>query len=148
MQSFGDKTLTSANSTVLWRAKGYNDQFARLEGYQADNAFTFGEGAIGETVMGVDGFQSGAYTPHEVDFNVHLQANSPSRFHLDQVFNKIIQQQETMLFEFQIDIPSIKMRFICKGFPVNVARGATAKKTLDGANFSWKLGEITPETMA
>lgn len=40
MQSFGEKTLTSANSTVLWRAKGYNDQFARLEGYQARAAHT------------------------------------------------------------------------------------------------------------
>lgn len=74
-----DKTLTAANSILLVRAKGYNKSWVKMEGYAADNAFDFGQGAIGETVIGVDGVQSGGFTPYEVDLNIQLQANSPSR---------------------------------------------------------------------
>ena len=145
MQTFTDKTLTAANSVLLFRAKGYNDSFVPVMGYAADNAFSFGEGAIGETVMGVDGFQSGAFTPYEVDFNIQLQANSPSRDHFDNVVKKMRTEQETLPFEFHCTIPSIKKRYIAKGFMVSTPGGTNAKKTLEAVTFSFKLGEITVE---
>ena len=63
MQTISDRTLTSANSILLMRVKGFNDNFVQIEGYAADNAFDFGQGKIGETMMGVDGQQSGGFTP-------------------------------------------------------------------------------------
>ena len=148
MTVFTDKTLTAANSVGLWRAKGYNDNFARLEGYAADNAFTFGDATIGETVMGVDGIQSGAYLPHEIDFSIHLQANSPSRDHFDKVFGKIRANQETMAFEFQFDIPAVKKRYTAKGFPVTIPGGTSAKQALESGTYNFKLGEINVEDIA
>ncbi|WP_240030761.1 hypothetical protein [Neisseria lactamica] len=70
MQTVSDRTLTAANSILLMRVKGFNDNFVQIEGYAADNAFDFGQGKIGETLMGVDGQQSGGFTPYEVDFNI------------------------------------------------------------------------------
>ena len=55
MQTISERTLTSANSILLMRVKGFNDNFVQIEGYAADNAFDFGQGKIGETTMGVDG---------------------------------------------------------------------------------------------
>ena len=72
MQTVSDRTLTAANSILLMRVKGFNDNFVQIEGYAADNAFDFGQGKIGETMMGVDGQQSGGFTPYEVDFNIQL----------------------------------------------------------------------------
>ena len=76
MQTVSDRTLTAANSILLMRVKGFNDNFVQIEGYAADNAFDFGQGKIGETMMGVDGKQSGGFTPYEVDFNIQLAPTS------------------------------------------------------------------------
>lgn len=145
MQTFTDKTLTAANSVLLWRAKGYNDSFSRVEGYAADNAFDFSDNAIGETQMGVDGFQSGAFIPSEVDFNIQLQANSPSRVHFANVVKKIRSDQETLPFEFQVTLPSIRKRYVAKGFLVSAPIGTSAGKSLKPVTYGFKLGEIVEE---
>lgn len=92
MQTVSDRTLTAANSILLMRVKGFNDNFVQIEGYAADNAFDFGQGKIGETMMGVDGQQSGGFTPHEVDFNIQLAPTSKSRDYFDQFTNDILQR--------------------------------------------------------
>lgn len=40
MQTVSDRTLTAANSILLMRVKGFNDNFVQIEGYAADNALT------------------------------------------------------------------------------------------------------------
>lgn len=139
MRTNVEKTLTSANSVLLVRAPGYNKQWVKMEGYAADNAFDFGQGAIGETVMGVDGVQSGGFTPYEVDFNIQLQANSPSRSYFDGIINHINTNQETVPFEFSVEIPSIRKRYSASGFMVNVPGGTNAKKLLESATYSFKV---------
>ncbi|MEN2922475.1 hypothetical protein DNAOFDDG_02009 [Mannheimia haemolytica] len=134
-----DKTRTAANSILLVRAKGYNKSWVKMEGYAADNAFDFGQGAIGETVIGVDGVQSGGFTPYEVDLNIQLQANSPSRSFFDGVINHINNNQETVPFEFSCEIPSIGKRYSATGFLVNIPGGTNAKKLLESATYSFKV---------
>lgn len=139
MRTNTERTLTSANSILLVRAKGYNSQWVKMEGYAADNAFDFGQGQIGETVMGVDGTQSGGFTPYEVDFNIQLQANSKSRSFFDGVINHINKNQETVPFEFSVELPSIGKRYQASGFLVNVPGGTNAKKLLESATYSFKI---------
>lgn len=128
MQTVSDRTLTSANSILLMRAKGFIDNFVQLEGYAADNAFDFGQGKISETMMGVDGQQSGGFTPYEVDFNIQLAPTSKSRDLFDQLTNDIIRRQETRPIEFSVEIPG----------------GTTAKKTIESSTYSFKL-VVKPE---
>ena len=99
MRTNTEKTLTSANSILQIRAKGFNDNWVKLEQYAADNAFDYGQGSIGETVIGVDGIQSGGFTPYEVDLNIQLQANSPSRSYFDKLINHINNNHETVTLE-------------------------------------------------
>ena len=52
-----EKTITSANSVMMLRCEGVYDNWVRILGFQADNAWEFGDANIGETRMGVDGRQ-------------------------------------------------------------------------------------------
>lgn len=139
MRTNFDKTLTSANSIFLMRAKGFNANWIKAEGYAADNAFEFGQGNIGETVIGVDGVQSGGFTPYEVDLNIQLQANSPTRSFFDSVINHINNTQETIPFEFSVELPSIKKRYKATGFIVAIPGGTTAKKLLESVTYTFKV---------
>lgn len=145
MQTISDRTLTAANSVFLVRAKGFNDNFIRIEGYAADNAFDFGQGQIGETRMGVDGKQSGGFTPHEVDFNVQLESTSKSRDFFDALANHIKKKQETLVVEFSVEVPAIKKRHHATGFMVETAGGTTAKKLLEPATYSFRVIANTEE---
>lgn len=139
MRTYTERTITSANSILLVRALGYNKQWVKIEGYAADNAFDFGQGDIGETVMGVDGKQSGAYTPYQVPFNIALQANSPSRSYFDGIINHIHATEETVPFEFSVEIPSIRKRYSASGFMVNIPGGTNAKKVLESATYTFSI---------
>lgn len=139
MRTNTERTLTAANSILLIKAKGFNNNWTQIEGYAADNAFEFGQGAIGETVMGVDGVQSGGFTPYEIEFNIQLQANSNSRSYFDKLINYMNDQQETVPIEFSCEIPSIKKRYSCSGFLTSAAVGTTARKLLESATYSFKV---------
>lgn len=55
-------TITSANSVLMVRCAGVYDNYITMQGFQADNAWGFGDDAnISETRMGVDGKQSRLY---------------------------------------------------------------------------------------
>jgi len=139
MQTVSDRTLTAANSILLMRVKGFNDSFVQIEGYAADNAFDFGQGKIGETMMGVDGQQSGGFTPYEVDFNIQLAPTSKSRDYFDQFTNDILQRQETRMVEFLVEISAVKKRYYATGFLVEVPGGTSAKKTLESSTYGFRI---------
>lgn len=144
MAEIATKTLTSANSVLLWKAKGYNDQFAQAQGYKTDSAFSFNDVTVGETVMGVDGFQSGAYIQHEHQLTITFEANSPTRAHFARLYERMVSQQETFPMEFQVTIPSLGIRRVAKGFMVNIA-GIEAKKRMEAGSYTFNLGQVEEE---
>lgn len=146
MPSIATKTLTSANSVLLWKARGYSDSFVKAQGYKVDSAFEFGDATVGETVMGVDGIQSGAYIQHEHQLTISLEANSPTREHFSRMYERMTQQMETFPFEFQIDIPSLGIRRIASGFMVGTA-GISAKKRMDAGVYTFNIGKIEEESI-
>lgn len=139
MRTNTSKTLTSANSILMLRSSGFNDNWVKMQEYAADNAFDFGQGSIAETSMGVDGVQSGGFTPYEVDFNIQLQANSPSRDYFDSAINYFNNQQEVAAFDISCEIPSIKKRYQASGFLVAVPGGTSAKKLLESATYTLRI---------
>jgi hypothetical protein len=138
MQTIKNKTITSANSVLLLRAVGVVDQWVRIEGFAADDAFTAGKGAMGETSMGVDGFQSGGWTPYETQFDIALQANSPSRAFFDTVINAQDRAQEAYVIEISLELPSIKKRYTASGFITEGDSATTGKKVLQPVSYSLK----------
>lgn len=95
-------------------------------------------------MIGVDGQQSGGFTPYEVDFNIQLAPTSKSRDYFDQFTNDILQRQETRMAEFSVEIPAVKKRYTATGFLVEVPGGTTAKKTLESVTYSFRI-VVKPE---
>lgn len=147
MTQIAPKTLTAANSVLLWKAKGYSDSFSKAEGYKADSAFDFADVTVGETVIGVDGIQSGAYIQHEHTLTLTFEANSPTRAHFARIYERMTRDRETFPFEFQVDIPSLGIRRIAGGFMVQAA-GFGAKKRMEAGSFVFNLGRVEEEETA
>lgn len=132
-------TLTTANSILLFKADGYFDTPIRLQGFQADNAFSFGDAGMGETRMGVDGKQSGGWIAHEVQFTVMLEANSASRNQMEDFRGWCNSRQETSLVTFDLTLPATGKRVVASGFMTSASGGTSGQGLLAGSQYQFNL---------
>lgn len=132
-------TITSANSVLMVRCAGVYDNYITMQGFQADNAWGFGDANISETRMGVDGKQSMGYTPHEVEWMLHLEANSESIEHMENIRKDFNANMETRPIDIVVEIPSIQKRYSAKGALVKLTGGASGQKLLAGSQYTFRL---------
>lgn len=142
------RTITAANSVVMFSAEGYFDNAIQLQGFQIDNAFTFGDATIGETRIGVDGKQSGGWVSHEVPVTVFLEANSASRQPLEDYRAWVNANMETSRCTLDITIPSIGKRIIASGFLVSQSGGPSAQKLINGTQYVFNMVITGEEAIA
>lgn len=142
------RTLTAANSVVMFKAQGFYDQAIQLQGFQVDNAFGFGDATVGETRIGVDGKQSGGWVSHEVQVTVFLEANSVSRAQMEELFAWMNARMETALCTLDITIPSIGRRIVASGFPVTKTGGPSAQKLINGSQYVFNMVINAEESVA
>lgn len=133
------RTITAANSVVLFSTDSYFSTPIQLQGFQVDNAFSFGDAAIGETRIGVDGKQSGGWTSHEVPVTVFLEANSESRDLMENFRTHINNQMETERVTFDITIVATSKRISASGYLVSSSGGTSAQKLLQGTQYVFNL---------
>ncbi|HEI8419012.1 TPA: hypothetical protein SLE42_002996 [Morganella morganii] len=133
------KTITSANAVLMLRCEGVYDDYIRIQGFQVDNAWEFGEANIGETRMGVDGKQSIGYTPHETPWTLYLEANSVSTQVMENIRKDFNSNMETRFIEIIVEIPSIGKRYQGKGGMTTMTGGASGKKLLDGTSYNFNM---------
>lgn len=141
------RTLTAANSVILFSAEGYFDTPIQLQGFQVDNAFTFGDATVGETRMGVDGLQSGGWVSHEVPLTIFLEANSESRQQMEEFRAWMNAQKETALCTFDITLVATGKRTVGKGFMVSQSGGTSAQKLLAGSQYVFNLVVNSEDTI-
>ncbi|WP_272683269.1 phage tail fiber protein [Providencia sp. PROV156] len=134
-----EKTITAANSVMMLRCEGVYDNWVRILGFQADNAWEFGDANIGETRMGVDGRQSIGYTPHETPWTLYLEANSPSTQIMENIRKDFNANMETRFIEVIIEMPSIGKRYTGKGGMTSMKGGASGKKMLEGTAYNFNM---------
>lgn len=132
-------TITAANAVLKIRCKGVYDNYVTLQGFQADNAWAFGDASIGETRMGVDGKQSIGYTPHETPWTLYLEANSPSIEIMENIRKDFNNNMEARFIDIVVEIPSIKKRYSGTGGLTTLTGGASGKKLLDGTAYNFNL---------
>ncbi|BBG58509.1 TPA: phage tail fiber protein [Providencia alcalifaciens] len=133
------RTLTSANAVLMIRCKGVYDEFVKLQGFQADNAWNFGDANIGETRMGVDGKQSIGYTPHETQWTLYLEANSVSTQIMENIRKDFNANMEARFVDIVVEIPSIGKRYSATGGLTSMTGGASGKKMLDGTSYNFNM---------
>lgn len=142
------RTITAANSVVLFTAEGFYDQAIQLQGFQVDNAFSFGDATIGESRVGVDGKQSGGWVSHEVPVTVFLEANSASRQQMEDYRAWINANMETSKCTLDITIPSIGKRVVASGFLVSQGGGPSAQKLINGTQYVFNMIVNSEEAIA
>lgn len=133
------RTITAANAVLMLRCKGIYDEFVTIQGFQADNAWNFGEANIGETRMGVDGKQSIGYTPHETPWTLYLEANSASVQVMETIRKEFNSNMEARFIDVIVEIPSIKKRYSATGGLTSMTGGASGKKLLDGTSYNFNM---------
>lgn len=132
-------TITAANAVLMLRCKGVYDNFIKLQAFQADNAWGFGDATIGESRMGVDGKQSIGYTPHEVEWTLHLEANSPSIEIMENIRKDFNANMEARLIDIVVEIASVKKRYKASGALTGLSGGISGQKLLAGNQYKFKL---------
>lgn len=133
------RTITAANAVLMLRCKGVYDEFVTIQGFQADNAWNFGEANIGETRMGVDGKQSIGYTPHETPWTLYLEANSASVQIMETIRKEFNSNMEARFIDVIVEIPSIGKRYSATGGLTSMTGGASGKKLLDGTSYNFNM---------
>ncbi|EMA4783450.1 hypothetical protein U3C50_003215 [Providencia rettgeri] len=133
------RTITAANAVLMLRCKGIYDEFVTIQGFQADNAWNFGEANIGETRMGVDGKQSIGYTPHETPWTLYLEANSASVQIMETIRKEFNSNMEARFIDVIVEIPSIGKRYSATGGLTSMTGGASGKKLLDGTSYNLNM---------
>jgi hypothetical protein len=132
-------TITSANSVLMLRCKGVYDNYITLKSFQADNAWSFGDANLSEARIGVDGKQSMGYTPHQIEWTLHLEANSPSIAILENIRKDFNANMETRPIDIVVEIPSIKTRYSATGALISQSGGASGQKLLVGSQYKFNL---------
>ncbi|SCC09399.1 MULTISPECIES: phage tail fiber protein [Snodgrassella] len=132
-------TITAANSVLMLRCQGVYDNYITLKGFQADNAWGFGDANIGESRMGVDGQQSIGYTPHEVEWTLHLEANSPSIAILENIRKDFNANMETRPIDIVVEIKAVKKRYSATGALISLSGGVSGQKLLAGNQYKFRL---------
>ncbi|MBG5919433.1 phage tail fiber protein [Providencia stuartii] len=133
------RTITAANAVLMLRCKGVYDEYVQIQGFQADNAWNFGEANIGETRMGVDGKQSIGYTPHETPWTLYLEANSASVQVMETIRKAFNSNMEARFIDVIVEIPSIGKRYSATGGLTSMTGGASGKKLLDGTSYNFNM---------
>ncbi|MGJ0578489.1 phage tail fiber protein [Xenorhabdus bovienii] len=132
-------TITSANSVLMLRCKGVYDDYVQIQGFQADNALEFSEITVGESRIGVDGKQSIGYLPHETQWTLYLEANSPSTQIMENIRKDFNSNMEARYIDIVVEIPSIKKRYSATGGLISMSAGPSIKKLLDGTSYKFNM---------
>ncbi|PIT58372.1 hypothetical protein BHC49_01685 [Snodgrassella alvi] len=132
-------TITAANAVLMLRCKGVYDNFITMQGFQADNAWNFGDANLSEARIGVDGKQSMGYTPHQIEWILHLEANSKSIAILENIRKDFNTNMETRPIDIVVEIPSIKTRYSATGALISQSGGTSGQKLLVGSQYKFNL---------
>jgi hypothetical protein len=136
-------TITAANA-VFSISVAQLFQAQQLQGFAADDVFSHALVAPVETLMGVDGYLSGGWTPQPKVQTIALQADSPSNVIFDTWYQAQEVAREVYIADAHITLLSIQKSFYCvKGFLTNYPPMADARKILQPRRFTITWEQIT-----
>lgn len=128
-------TITSANSTIMFRAKGIYDNWIQVQGAQTDSFWKFEEQARAEARVGVDNIVSYGYTPFVSTIDLSLEANSPSVSIFDRVLARFDADSEVTTVELMVSVPAVGLNYTFEGTFVSSHGGISGGKLLEGVNY-------------
>ena len=132
-------TITAANTVIQFQCEGIYEDWIRLKGAQSDSFLSMADITMAQTKLGIDGYQSMGWIPHEVPLTLSLEANSPSRMVMENVQNDFTQNSEVRLCKIQVSYPSIKQRQVFSGTMVTKSGGTGVAQLLNGSTYVFNM---------
>lgn len=130
-------TITAANAVFMISVTNLFAAPQALQGFAADDIFSHALVAPVETLMGVDGFLSGGWTPQPKVQTIALQADSASNALFDEWYAAQEQAREAYVANAHITLASIGRAFTCvKGFLTNYPPMTDARRILQPRRFT------------
>jgi hypothetical protein len=137
-------TITAANAVFMIAIPTLYDTPQQLHGFAADDIFSHALVAPVETLMGVDGYLSGGWTPQPKVQTIALQADSRSNDLFDNWYAAQEAAREVLVADAHITLQSVSRAFHCvKGFLTNYPPMADARRILQPRRFSITWQSIT-----
>lgn len=133
--------ITSANAIVMFSVSDVFDTPQQLQQFSADDIFSTEDQERNQTMMGVDGYQTGGKVFLAVVQTFNLMADSISM----DIFEEWMRQEdvnvETYKAQATVQLPSLQQKWTCtNGIMVRAQRMPTAAKVLQPRHFviSWE----------
>ncbi len=130
--------ITSADASIYLTCETLYPAGFRVQNFSADLALGTEDLTLAEVRMGVDGHLAAGYTPAPISVNLTVEANSPSRPHLEHIAEASRLNMTVYECDLQVTIPGIgKVYSFKKGYMTGGHIMPDVKKTLDPTQ--WKF---------
>lgn len=141
-------SITSANSIIMLSIASVYTTPQQLQGFAADDIFSFDTMEIAETMMGVDGKLSAGYVFVPVKWSISLQADSPSNAIFDNWRAAQVAAGDVYFASATVNLPSLRKTFdLVNGVLVSYPPVPDAGKTLKPRKFGLTWESVTPANM-
>lgn len=141
------KTLTNANSILRLKCAGIYDDWVVIRGFQADNRTTASNRTMAETRDGVDGYLSAGYVYESQDFELYLEANSPSIDVIRNIIRYFDGNMETTVIEFEQVQTALKRQASFSGFMTSGTGLSGGAKLFAGEQYSFRVTPVVEENI-
>ena len=140
--------LTTANSALTLAIDDLYAAPQPIQGYAVDDAFTSEAVSPAETMMGVDGFLSGGYTPYPVPLHITLMANSPSIEIFDNWLQAMGATKSIYRGNASIILPGLGQQWVLsRGILTQAPAIPDAKKILQPRRFTIVFESVTTSSL-
>lgn len=143
----GRKTLTAANTVIVFTVPGLFDTPVQIQGFAAEDIFDAEAIDTAETVMGVDGRMSGGYVPAIKKQAYTVQADSDSIDFFENLYAATEAVREVYWINGTITLSSVGKEYtMTNGILRNYKPLPDAKKILQPRKFSidWESALPSP----
>jgi hypothetical protein len=136
-------SITSTNSVYMLSAPLLSIINYKLVGYAADDAFTSDSIDVTENLVGVDGIKSSGYTPALVSQNISLQADSPSIFFFETLYQFMLATKDVVYLTGIIQLPALQKEYgLLQGTLQSYKPVLDAQRVMQPAQFTINWGTV------
>lgn len=140
-----NRTLTSANSTLLIAVGTVFPVAVKIQGYSTDDMTGMDAITPKEVAMGIDGRLSAGFVPVPITQNISLQADSSSIDFFEAWHTYEAQVRETLFATGTLVVPGAEKAYaMTRGVLTNYAPIADLRRTLQPRRFSIVWEQVIP----
>lgn len=140
-------TLTTANSVLALTTEALFPAAQILQGYAADDAYSFDAVENGEYSMGIDGKLSAGFVYNEVPFTITLQADSPSLALFEQIYQYEQENRTKLTQNLTVTQVATGKRYDLKNGFMRSFKAADGKKTLQPGVVVFVFARLQPSPL-